>query len=213
MTAAYIGKPLPRVDGRLTVTGAATYAADADVPGLAYAVQVVSTIAHGRITALDASEAEAAPGVLAVLTHQNAPTLPYLAHRGVIDPAVGERLHVLQDDQVHFNGQPVAVVVAETLEQAEHAASLVRLTYAEEPADLDLAALLDRAVPPGTGRPGGLHYPADYERGDPDGALAAADVRVDHDYWIARENHNPMGPHATIARWDGERLTLWDKNQ
>ena len=149
MTTAIIGQPLPRVDGRLKVTGAATYAAEADVPGIAYAVQVVSTIAHGRIAALDACAAEAAPGVLAVLSHLNAPTLPYLAHRGFIDPAVGERLHVLQDDRVQFNGQPVAVVVAESLEAAEHAATLVRVAYAEEPADLDLGELLDRASPAG----------------------------------------------------------------
>jgi len=213
MTTASIGRPLPRVDGRLKVTGAATYAAEADVPGLAYAVQVVSTIAHGRIAALDASEAEAAPGVLAVLTHLNAPTLPYLEHWSLIDPAVGERLHVLQDDRVRFNGQPVVVVVAETVEQAEHAATLVRVSYAEEPADLDLPARLDQAITPEAGLPAGSSHLADYQRGDPDGALAAADARVDHEYWIARENHNPMEPHATVARWDGERLTLWDKNQ
>src|SRR5262249_17511656 len=162
---------------------------------------------------LDAGAAEAVPGVLAVLTHLNAPTLPYLPHKGFIDPAVGERLHVLQDDAVRFNGQPVAVVVAETIGQAEHAATLLRLTYADGPAALDCAGRLDQGLPPGPPQPDGDHDPGVYERGAPDDALAAADVRVDHQYWTARENHNPMEPHATVARWDGERLTLWDKNQ
>jgi xanthine dehydrogenase YagR molybdenum-binding subunit len=213
MMTALIGQPLPRVDGRLKVTGAATYAAEFDLPNAVHAVLVSSTIPKGRITAMETRDAERAPGMFAVLTHQNAPKLPYREHRGAIDPAVGERLHVLQDDRVRFNGQPVAVVVADTLERAEHAASLIRLTYAEEPAELDVTAALGRAVPPEAGLRDGSLTPADYRRGDPERALVEADASVDQTYRIPRENHNPMEPHATIARWDGDRLTLWDKNQ
>jgi xanthine dehydrogenase YagR molybdenum-binding subunit len=213
MTTAIIGQPLSRIEGRLKVTGTATYAAEFDVPNLVHAVLVLSTIAKGRITDIDPRDAEQAPGVLAVLTHRTAPKLPYREHRGAVDPAVGERLHVLQDDRVRFNGQPVAVVVAETRERAEHAASLIRLTYAEEPAVLDVHAALGRAVPPEVGLRDGSPYPADYRRGDPERALAEADVSLDQTYRLPRENHNPMEPHATIARWDGDQLTLWDKSQ
>jgi xanthine dehydrogenase YagR molybdenum-binding subunit len=100
MTTAFIGQPVSRVDGRQKVTGTATYAAEFEVPNLAHAAVARSTIASGRITAIDTVEAERAAGVLAVLTHRNAPRLPYNPHKGLPDPVVGERLHVLQDDRV-----------------------------------------------------------------------------------------------------------------
>ncbi|BCS32594.1 acylaldehyde oxidase [Luteitalea sp. TBR-22] len=207
-----IGSPLRRVDGELKVTGRAAYAADITLPSLAHAVLVTSTIATGRIVGLDTSRAERTPGVVAVLTHLNAPRLPYRPHRSVLDPH-GERLHVLQDDVVRFNGQPVAVVVAETLEQAEHAASLVLVQYASAPARLDFEAARREAIVPEAGRSADSRVPADHVRGAPEQALARADVRVDREYRIARQQHNPMEPHATVARWDGDRLTLWDKSQ
>src|SRR5689334_4060830 len=105
MTTAFIGRPVSRVDGREKVSGGATYAAEFEVPGLAHAAIVRSTIAKGRIQSIDASAAEQAPGVVAVITHRNAPRLAYRPHKGFTDPAVGERLHVLQDDQVHHQGQ------------------------------------------------------------------------------------------------------------
>src|SRR5205823_4578822 len=101
MTTASIGQPISRVDGRLKVTGGATYAAEFDVPGLAYGAIVRSTVASGRIAAIDAAEAEGAPGVLAVLTHQNAPRLAFRRRKSIVDPEFGERLHVLQDDTVN----------------------------------------------------------------------------------------------------------------
>src|SRR5439155_5274793 len=130
MTTAFIGKPISRVDGRQKVTGAARYAAEFEVPNVAYGAIVRSTIASGRITSIDGAPAEQAPGVIVVLTHRNAPRLAYREHKAVVDPSVGERLHVLQDDRVNHQGQPIALVVAETLEQASHAATLVRVTYA-----------------------------------------------------------------------------------
>ena len=106
MTIAFIGQPVSRVDGRQKVTGAATYAAEFDQPGQAHGIIVRSTVANGRVAAIDSAAAERAPGVVAVLTYRNAPRLAYRPHKGAVDPAVGERLHVLQDDRVSHQGQP-----------------------------------------------------------------------------------------------------------
>ena len=110
MTTAFIGQPVSRVDGRQKVTGAATYAAESRMLGLAHGALVRSTVAKGRIASIDTTEAERAPGVVAVLTHRNAPRLAYRAHKAMVDPAIGERLHVLQDDRVNHQGQPIALV-------------------------------------------------------------------------------------------------------
>jgi xanthine dehydrogenase YagR molybdenum-binding subunit len=212
-SARAIGQPMPRVEGPLKVTGRATYAAEFDISGVAHAVIVSSTVAKGRIRDLDTAAAERSTGVLRVITHRNAPRLAYREMKSVLDP-LGERLHVLQDDVVRFNGQPVAVIVAETLEQAEYAASLVRIDYdATEPARIDFDREIAHAVPPEAGLVAGSSVPADARRGDPDAAFADAAVKVDVEYRIARQQHNPMEPHATIARWDGDQLTLWDKSQ
>src|SRR5918994_1827601 len=212
MTTAFIGEPISCVDGRQKVTGGATYAAEFDVPHVAHGAIVRSTVAKGRIASIDSSAAEWAPGVLAVLTHRNAPRLPYREHKAPVDPDVGERLHVLQDDQVSHQGQPIALVVADTLEQATHAATLVRVTYAPEPATTDIRQV-EPVLPTRQQTDQGERRPAETRRGDPEGALAAAEVKVDQTYVIPREHHNPMEMHATIAAWDGDRLTLWDKTQ
>jgi xanthine dehydrogenase YagR molybdenum-binding subunit len=208
MTTTVIGQPISRVDGRQKVTGRATYAAEFDVPRQAHGVIVRSTIASGRIASIDSAAAERAPGVVAVLTHRNAPRLAYRPHKAVVDAAVGERLHVLQDDRVSHQGQPIALVIADTLEQATQAATLVRVTYAPETGSTDISRV-DPVLP--TPQQGGR--PEETRRGDPEGALAAAEVKVDYTYVIPRENHNPIEMHATIAAWDGDRLTLWDKTQ
>jgi xanthine dehydrogenase YagR molybdenum-binding subunit len=207
-----VGQPVSRVDGRRKVTGSATYAAEFDAPGSAHAAVVRSTMANGRIASLDGDAAERAPGVLAVLTYRNAPRLAYRAHKGGPDPTVGERLHVLQDDRVIHQGQPVALVIAETLEQATHAATLVGITYAPEPATTDIARA-EPVDPAGEKTDQGEVEPDVTQRGDPEAAFAAAEVKVDQTYVIPRENHNPIEMHATIAAWDGDRLTLWDKTQ
>jgi xanthine dehydrogenase YagR molybdenum-binding subunit len=209
MTAQHIGTALPRVDGRAKVTGGARYAADFNQPGQLHAVLVNATIGLGRITGIDAATVERMPGVVAVITHRNAPRLAYGPHKGFIDPAVGERLHVLQDDRVRFFGQPVAVIVAETLNHAERAAAALRVTYATEPHVVDPADTRAQTIVPD---PGG-HVAFDKARGDAATALNQAPVRIDATYDMARENHNPMEPHATIAAWDGDRLTLWSKSQ
>jgi len=182
-----VGQPMSRVDGPLKVTGRATYAAEYDVPGLVYGVIVNSTVSRGTITAIRSEAALSAPGVLRVLSDWSKVKLPY------------------PTNQVNFFGQPVAVVVATTLEQAEHAASLVEVSYAPAPALTDFA---DRGAPTQPSR-----QSPDYSRGDPDRALRAAHTVVDQTFTIKRENHNPMELPSTIARWVGDQLTLWDKTQ
>jgi xanthine dehydrogenase YagR molybdenum-binding subunit len=212
MTTAVVGQPVSRVDGRQKVTGTARYAAEFDQPGQAYGVIVGSTVASGRIADIDGGLAERAPGVAAVLTHRNAPKLPYRPHKGAVDPEVGERLHVLQDDRVSHQGQPIALVIADTLEQAMHAATLIRITYAPDAAVTDIDRV--QPIPPTQQKTDqGEGQSPDTRRGDPEGALLSAEVKVDQTYVIPRENHNPIEMHATIAAWDGDRLTLWDKTQ
>jgi xanthine dehydrogenase YagR molybdenum-binding subunit len=208
------GEPLSRLDGVAKVTGAARYAAEFAPPDLAHGAIIQSTIAKGRITEIDTSAAERAPGVLAVITHRNAPELPYQKQHPTppVDPEVGVQLPMLHDNLVRHNGQHIGVVIAETFEQATYAADLVRIAYEEEPAATSIEAALAHAFPVTEGNEGG-GTPAAYRRGDPDRALADAPVTVDQTYVIARENHNPIELHATIAEWDGDRLTLYDKTQ
>src|SRR2546425_3896211 len=212
MTTAYIGQPVSRVDGRQKVTGGATYAAESDQPRQAHGAVVRSTVARGRIASIDSATAERAPGVVAVLTHRNAPKLAYRAHRAFVDPDVGERLHVFQDERVSHQGQPIALVIAETLEQASHAATLVRVTYTPETGATDIARVAPVAPTRQQGDQG-ERRPSETRRGDAEGAVTTAEVNVEQTYVIPRENHNPIEMHATIAAWDGDRLTLWDKTQ
>jgi xanthine dehydrogenase YagR molybdenum-binding subunit len=204
---AVIGQPRDRVDGPLKVTGGARYAAEFTIPDLAYAALVMSTIAKGRIREIDTRAAESAPGVLAVLTHRNAPRL----HAVVPVPAgyAGQSLLPLQDDRVYYQGQQIAVVVADTLERAQHAASLVRVEYDEEPPIPRLEDALDAPFPPSSI----FGMPPSSRRGDPGQGLAAADVRLDQTYTTPTEHHNPMEPSATIAAWDGDHLTIHDATQ
>ncbi len=204
---ALIGQPLARTDGAAKVTGAAVYTTDVRPKGLAHAVMVTSTIANGRIDSIDEERARSAPGVLLVLTHRNAVKLPRGGKAGV-SPPQGRVLSLLQDDRVHYNGEPVAVVVADTLEHATHAAQLLRVTYAAERPVLEF----DR-VKPGAYRPKEGLDPADSDHGDAPGALTRAPVRISATYTTPLETHNPMEPHATVAQWEGDRLTLHDSTQ
>jgi xanthine dehydrogenase YagR molybdenum-binding subunit len=207
-----VGRPVDRVDGRAKVTGTARYAGEFAPPRLAHAALVTSTIARGSILTIDAAAAEKSAGVLAVITHVNAPRLPYrrMKERPAVDPPSGEALRVFQDADVLFSGQPIGVVVAETVAQARHAARLVRVTYDEARARTVFEP--DRATPPSeaTAEDG---EPGETRRGHAVRALDEADVRVDATYVHPREHHNAIEPHATIAAWEGDRLTLWDKTQ
>ncbi|ADO74412.1 xanthine dehydrogenase family protein molybdopterin-binding subunit [Stigmatella aurantiaca] len=209
MSSKLIGPALSRVDGRLKVTGKATYAAEYNPPGMVYAAIVQSTVPRGSVLRMQTTEAERAPGVLAVLTPRNTPKLPG-ADKYVANPIM-PRLAAMQDSEVLYNGQPIGVVVADSFERATHAASLVRTFYVEKPAALDIEAGFASAEPaPGNfGAP-----PPGHTRGDVTAALAAASTRVDATYTTPTENHNPMEPHAAIAVWDdAEHLTLYDANQ
>src|SRR3954466_7939232 len=183
MTTAFIGQPVSRVDGRQKVTGGATYAAEFDQPGRAPGLIVRGRVRNGRIASIDGAAAERAPGVVAVLSHRNAPRLAYRPHKGVPDPATGERLHVLQDDRVSHPGQPIALVIADTLEQANHAATLVRVTYAPETASTDITRT-KLVAPSRLQTDQGERPPSETQRGDAEGALAAAGVKVDQTYVI-----------------------------
>ncbi|MER6186936.1 xanthine dehydrogenase family protein molybdopterin-binding subunit [Streptomyces sp. NPDC001652] len=194
---AAVGAGLPRVDARLRVTGGAKYAADNNPDGVVHAVIVESSIGRGRITGVDTRAAEAQPGVLKVISHLNAPKLPPV--EGRFPP--GKPLRAFQDDRVQFFGQPVAVAVATTLEVAQHAASLVKVSYAAETSSTDLS-VADAAGETQT-----------YARGDADRALDAAPVRLESAYRTARNHHNPMEPAGIVAHWDGDRLTVWEKTQ
>ena len=208
-----IGAPLTRVDGPAKVTGSARYAAEFHPDGLAYAATHDSTVPAGRITAIDTSAAERAPGVLLVLTHLNADHLPYEspAERPAVDPVAGEQLRVLQDDEVLFNGQPVALVLATTQSHALYAASLIRVTY--DVASGPLIRFDPALAKPTSEAAAKKGRGPETKKGDPDAAFAAAPVRVDATYLQAREQHNAMEPHATVAQWQGDRLTLWSKTQ
>jgi xanthine dehydrogenase YagR molybdenum-binding subunit len=202
--------PLDRVDGRLKVTGGARYSAEMPTHGVVHAVLVQSTVGAGRIARLDTRAAERAPGVLLVMTHLNAPRLPHGSRPPVERPA-GRVLTLLQDSLVHYNGQPIAVVVADTLEQATHAAALVKATYRTRKPVVDPIAALSTARRPDASAT--LGEEPDAHRGDVEAGLAQADVRVDQTYTTPAENHNPMEPHATIAVWEADRLTLYSSTQ
>ncbi|OGX90624.1 xanthine dehydrogenase family protein molybdopterin-binding subunit [Hymenobacter coccineus] len=195
-----------RVDGRLKVTGQARYAAEHRVAGCTYGVLATSTIARGRIKRFNTKAAERAPGVLAVLTYLNAPKVPAYASATANhnDRVEGQEIKVFYDDQIHFSNQPVALVVAETLEQAQHAAALVRVEYAATTPETDLGAhLADGQTAKGE---------PDYLRGQA-GAYAGAPVHTFQEYRTPIQVHNPMETHATVALWQGERLTVYNKTQ
>jgi xanthine dehydrogenase YagR molybdenum-binding subunit len=208
----YLGKEMSRVDGVAKVTGKAKYAAEFQVPNVAYGFIVQGSVAKGRITAIDTREAGAAPGVVRVFTHLDAPKLGPKASTELAPPkGARERdtsFLALQSDRILFNQQPVALVVAETYEQARYAARLVKVTYAAEPHATDTEALRDRAAGPAADG-----SPPPRPRGDPQEALRTAPVKVEAEYRIPIEHHNPMEPHGAIAFWEGDRLTIFDKTQ
>jgi xanthine dehydrogenase YagR molybdenum-binding subunit len=202
---AIVGRPIDRVDGRLKLTGAARYTADHLLPGLAHAVLVTSTIAKGRIVEMDTRAARRVPGVLAILTHEKAPKL---AAKSKMPET--PTLQLLQDDAVRYANQPIAVVVAESLEAAHEGAERVVVGYETEPHDVGLDAALARAYHPE--KAGGDD--AETRRGDVAAGLAAAAVRLEETYTTPLETHNPMEPHATTAVWERpRRLLLYDATQ
>ncbi|WP_052849908.1 xanthine dehydrogenase family protein molybdopterin-binding subunit [Streptomyces avicenniae] len=212
--SAVIGQPLPRIDGRPKTTGAARYSADIPLPGLTYAVLAGSRIAAGRITRVNAAPALAATGVIAVLTHENLPRIaaqPPVLPSLLGGPSPGETFFPMQDATIHYGGQHVALVVADTYERALHAAGLVEFTYEEEPAVTVIDQIRDRTEVPDS-LFGGF-VPGHSSRGDVEAALDRAEVRVDATYHLAANHQNPLETSATTAHWEGGRLFLHDATQ
>ncbi|KAB2352189.1 xanthine dehydrogenase family protein molybdopterin-binding subunit [Actinomadura rudentiformis] len=203
-----VGQGVARVDGRPKVTGAARYAADNEVTGVLHGFMVLSTIARGEVTEIDTRAALAHPGVVAVYTHRDMPrlTVPDFPYNRPFIP--------LQDTRVHHNGQPVAYVVAETLEQAQEGANLVRVRYRTERPTVRLDDALDEAFLPDqdSGHPI-LGDPNEVVRGDAAAALEQAAVRVEQNYSSPMQHHNPIEPHTTTAVWNGDSLTLYESAQ
>ncbi|HEX4042405.1 MAG TPA: xanthine dehydrogenase family protein molybdopterin-binding subunit [Xanthobacteraceae bacterium] len=203
----YIGTSTSRVDGHAKVTGAAKYAAEFNVSGLAYGAVVTSPVAKGRIAKIDASEALRVPGVIDVLHHENRPPMAKApsAYRDDVGPPDGTPFRPLYDAEIKFSGQPVVLVVAEEWETARFAATLVRIGYETADFTTDLAAERDNAFK--------VEKP-EKPRGNAEKALAAAAVRHDGEYYIPIENHNPMELFASTVSWDGDgKLTVYDKTQ
>jgi xanthine dehydrogenase YagR molybdenum-binding subunit len=196
-----VGAALDRVDGRVKVRGEALYAYEHPVDGVAYCAPVQATIARGEIRGVDAAAARALPGVVAVLSHENAPR---------VQPVDDGELALLQSPRVAYRGQYVAAVVADTLEVAREAAGLVRIDYAPDAHDVVISPDHPKLYKPDHVNP---NHPTDTEQGDVEDALASAPVHVDVTYRTPATHNNPMEPHATLAIWEGDRVTLYDSNQ
>ncbi|HEY4283564.1 MAG TPA: xanthine dehydrogenase family protein molybdopterin-binding subunit [Chthoniobacterales bacterium] len=211
--ANIMGPARNRVDGKLKVTGTAKYSVEFDVPNCAYAWPVESNIAKGKILSIDSSAAEKSPGVLTVLTHRNIPK-PKNAQGSEQSPAKGirnEQRMPLSDDEVHYAGQYVAMVVARTIEQARNASSLVRVSYAPEQPALTMEEAQGAAKKPDKNH----GAPVQISKSDAEAALKRTDlVKVEETYITPVETHNPIEMSGTIAVWESEdKLTLYDATQ
>jgi xanthine dehydrogenase YagR molybdenum-binding subunit len=205
-----IGAPISRLDGPLKVRGEARFAAEFPMDGMLYAALAYSTVARGRVAMLDTSAAEAAPGVVLVMTHRNAPRMNAMPGFGTGPMAAGvNSLPIMQDDLVHWNGQPIALVLAETQEQANYAGSLIRATYEPAPAvtSFDEARAHARQPQPFLGRESATAI------GDAEAAFAAAPFQVDAIYRTPPHNHNAIEPHAVTLAWDGDDLVVHGAEQ
>ncbi|YAF97535.1 MAG: xanthine dehydrogenase family protein molybdopterin-binding subunit [Nodularia sp. CChRGM 3473] len=199
-----IGKPLDRVDGKLKVTGEAPYTADVPRENLAYGVIFQSAIAKGKVIQIETSTAAAAPGVINIITYQQTPNLvkiPFFP--------TPENLPTTQDDNIYYNGQHLGIVIAETLEQAEYAASLVKISYevAEPTITIAQAEIFE---------PESIFFgimPGKITRGDIASGKTQAEVLVEEIYTTPMEHHNPLEPAATLAMWTGDNLTLYETTQ
>ena len=210
LKSSHVGRPLPRRDGLEKVTGAAPFAAEFRYEGMTYAALVHSTVARGRIASIDTAAAEAAPGVVLVMTHRNAPPMnPSPLFMMERQAAGGDTLAPMQDGEIHWNGQPVAVVLAETQEQADHARSLVRVTYDVDPA----CTAFVESVATETEQAMMFGRPQQVMIADAEADLAAAPFRVDRRYRTPRHNHNAIELHAVTLRWQDGELFVHDSTQ
>ncbi|MDF3078650.1 MAG: aldehyde oxidase [Sphingobacteriaceae bacterium] len=209
------GEPIDRVDGRMKVTGKAKYAAEYELPDMAYAVLVSSSIAKGTIRRVDAKAALRAPGVLAVISHENSIKVPAHAdnEHPTEPPTGGQPFRAFYNNKVYFNGQPVAVVVADTYERARHAAMLVQVEYDKEKHTTSFEENIGSARIPSQVKKNPKSSLADYDRGEVDG-YKKAPVVVEAEYLLPNEMHNPMELQAITAHWTADdKLTVYDKVQ
>lgn len=193
-----------RFEGKLKVTGKLKYAAEYEVKDPLYAWLILSSIPSGEIISMNTTGADAASGVVKVLTPFNAPKLPGVK----IQPPATRKLSLLQDRMVYYNGEPIGVVLAKTLDEARYAASLVKVQYKPTPAKLSWDTRLGEKRPPKHG-----NAPAKQDAAEEAAAWAKATTILDQTYTTPMQNHNPMEPHATIAMWEGEKLTVYDATQ
>jgi xanthine dehydrogenase YagR molybdenum-binding subunit len=208
----YVGAPVDRVDGVVKTTGAAKFSAEHPYPDLAHAALVHAPIARGRITGIDSAAALALDGVLTVITHENAPAMRPSKAQSFLDLSTlvsDSTVNHLATDEVHWDGQPVAVVVAETRQTALHAASLVRVSYQTLPSTVDFATEKHGALP----QEKSLVDSGRAVKGDAEAALSTAAVVVDHRYTTPVHHHNALELHTTTAVWDGDRLTVHEPTQ
>jgi xanthine dehydrogenase YagR molybdenum-binding subunit len=208
-----IGQDVSRVEGPSKVTGSARYSGEVTLPDLAYAEIVGAAVASGRITAINTAQAERADGVAGILTHRNTPKVNQipLVPSLMGGPAPGETFFPMQDDLIHYAGQPVAIVIADSLERAQHAATLVKVSYAETPSVTTIdqgraAAYIPEKI-------FGGFVPGQMQRGHVEDGLEAADLRVEAEFRFAANHHNPIEALTTMAVWDGDQLTLHDSCQ
>lgn len=201
-TTGAIGSPLNRRDGQEKVSGEARYAAEWPFDNLLYGVLVQSTIPSGRITAFDLAKAEAAPGVARIFTAENTPRFTAMS-----SPPLGQTALPLQDDKIEYEGQHIALVLAETLQQAQHAAKLVHVTYAAEPSKVEFRHSLDAAIDVKG------FFDNDTRTGDAAAAFETAEVKVEATYRTADRHHAAMEPSATLADWRDGKLTMYDATQ
>ena len=204
-----IGAQVSRLDGPLKVRGEARFAAEYVMEGMVYAALRYSTIARGAITTLDTGAAEAAAGVVLVMTHRNSPRMqpPPMFLTGP-KAAGGANLPVMQDPSIHWNGEPIAIVLAETQEQADHAASLIEVTYESAPPRTFEQARAHARTPESL-----VGQPVEVLVGDAEAALIDARRSVDLTYTTPRHNHNAIEPHAVTLAWDEDELIVHDASQ
>ena len=206
----HIGQAVSRLDGPLKVKGAARYAAEVPFENMLYAALVTSTVSRGRITDIDTVAAGDAPGVALVMTYKNAPRMETPKMFGTSPKAAGlHTLSILQDEQIHWNGQTVAVVLAESQEQADHAASLIEIACETLPTTTDFEVAKAQARFPASI----MGEPADLEIGKAEEALKTAPVKIDVTYTTPRHTHNAIELHAVTLAWDGDSLDVHDASQ
>ncbi|MDR6131574.1 molybdopterin cofactor-binding domain-containing protein [Chryseobacterium sp. SORGH_AS_1175] len=213
--APSIGTPVSRLEGRLKVTGTAKYAGEYDAPDLLYGYVVNSTITKGKIKSVDISEVEKMDGVIKVFTHKNRPSTAWFDFQYAdMDAPPGTVFKPLKDNIIRYNGQPIALVVAETFEMARYAATKLGIEYEEETFETDLEVNLEKSKDPKKGLASLLKPPPPEPTGDFDKAYEDSFVKTDLMFSHGTEHHNPMEMYASTVIYEGkDKLKIFDKTQ